>query len=99
MNASALACGCDDFDGTVRMIAEVWRNFSVEQVYRADSLSMLRTGAKWISLLSLGWLIAKLRRVKPKSLLDNSPLSELLKKLVPLRRLPYLIRRDRTSVG
>ena len=93
LNASALACGCDNFDATVRMIAEVWRNFSVDQVYRADSLSMLRTGAKWISLLSLGWLIAKLRRVKPKSLLDNSPLSDLLKKLVPLRRLPYLIRR------
>jgi NTE family protein len=93
LNASALACGCDDFDATVRMIAEVWRNFSVDQVYRADSLSMLRTGAKWISLLSLGWLIAKLRRVKPKSLLDNSPLNDLLKKLVPLRRLPLLIRR------
>jgi NTE family protein len=93
LNASALACGCDDFDATVRMISEVWRNFSVNQVYRADSLSMLRTGAKWISLLSLGWLIAKWRRVKPKSLLDNAPLNELLKKLVPLRRLPYLIRR------
>ena len=93
INAAGIACVADNFDGTVRMIAEVWRNFSVEQVYRADSLSMLRTGAKWISLLSLGWLIAKLRRVKPKSLLDNSPLSELLKKLVPLRRLPYLIRR------
>jgi NTE family protein len=93
LNASALACGCDDFDATVRMISEVWRNFSVNQVYRADSLSMLRTGAKWISLLSLGWLIAKWRRVKPKSLLDNAPLNELLKKMVPLRRLPYLIRR------
>jgi NTE family protein len=93
LNASALACGCDDFDGTVRMIAEVWRNFSAEQVYLADSLSMLRSGAKWMTLLSLGWLVAKWRRLKPKSLLDNSPLDDLLARLVPLQRLPYLIRK------
>jgi NTE family protein len=93
LNASALACGCDDFDSTVRMIAKLWHNFSVHQVYRADSVSMLRSGAKWMTLLSLGWLIAKWRRLKPKSLLDNSPLAELLKQLVPLERIPYLIRK------
>ena len=92
LNASALACGCDDFDSTVRMICKVWRNFSAHQVYRADSVSMLRSGAKWMTLLSMGWLIAKWRRLKPKSLLDNSPLQDLLKQLVPLERLPYLIR-------
>ena len=82
INAAALACGCDSFDNTVRMIAQVWRNFSAHQVYRADSVSMLRSGAKWMTLLSLGWLIAKWRRLKPKSLLDNSPLADLLKQLV-----------------
>lgn len=92
LNAAALACGCDDFDSTIRIICNVWRNFSAHQVYRVDSLSMLRSGAKWMTLLSLGWLIAKWRRLKPKSLLDNSPLEELLKQLVPLERLPYLIR-------
>jgi NTE family protein len=92
VNAAALACGCDDFDSTVRMISKVWNNFSAHQVYRADSVSMLRSGAKWMTLLSVGWLIAKWRRLKPKSLLDNSPLAELLKQLVPLERLPELIR-------
>lgn len=92
LNAAALACGCDDFESTVRSIGKVWRNFSAHQVYRADSVSMLRTGAKWMTLLSMGWLIAKWRRVKPKSLLDNTPLTELLKQLVPLERLPFLIR-------
>lgn len=92
INAAALACGCDDFDSTVRMISKVWCNFSAHQVYRADSVSMLRSGAKWMTLLSLGWLIAKWRRLKPRSLLDNSPLAELLKQLVPLERLPNLIR-------
>jgi NTE family protein len=76
----------------VRRNANVWRNFRAEQVYLADSVSMLRSGAKWMTLLSMGWLIAKWRRVKPKSLLDNSPLAELLQKMVPLERIPMLIR-------
>jgi NTE family protein len=92
INAAALACGCDDFDRTVRMISRVWHEFHAEQVYRADSVSMLRTGAKWMTLLSLGWLAARWRRLKPKSLLDNQPLAELLTHMVPLERIPMLIR-------
>jgi NTE family protein len=92
INAAALACGCDDFDATVRLIADTWRHFSADQVYRADHLSMLRSGAKWMTLLSAGWILAKFRRIKPKSLLDNRPLGDLLARLVPLERLPELIR-------
>jgi NTE family protein len=92
INAAALACGCDDFDATVRLIADTWRHFSADQVYRADHLSMLRSGAKWMTLLSAGWILAKFRRIKPKSLLDNQPLGALLARLVPLERLPELIR-------
>jgi len=55
-------------------------------------VSMLRSGAKWMTLLSMGWLIARWRRVKPKSLLDNSPLAELLHHMVPLDRIPSLVR-------
>lgn len=93
LNASALACGCDDFDGTVRKLVAIWRDFHAQDVYRADSVSMLRSGASWMTLLSMGWLIAKWRRLKPKSLLDNTPLAELLKQWVPLERLPWLIRK------
>ena len=92
INASALACGSDNFDGTVRMVADTWRNFHADQVYRTDHLAMLRSGATWMTLLSLGWILAKWRRVKPRSLLDNTPLAELLQRLVPLDRLPELIR-------
>lgn len=92
INASALACGADRFDATVRLIARTWREFHAHDVYRADHLSMLRSGATWMTLLSVGWLVAKFRRIKPKSLLDNAPLSDLLRRLVPLERLPELIR-------
>lgn len=92
INAASLACGADDFDSAVRRIAQVWRNFHAYQVYRADSVSMLRSGTSWMTLLSLGWVIAKWRRTKPRSLLDNAPLAELLNHMVPLKRLPELIR-------
>lgn len=91
INAAALACGADNFDATVRMVANIWRNFHAHQVYRADSIGMLRSGASWMTLLSIGWLVAKWRRIKPRSLLDNSPLHELLHDMVPLQRLPGLI--------
>ncbi|MEY4099441.1 MAG: hypothetical protein RL300_612 [Pseudomonadota bacterium] len=93
LNAAAIACGSDDFDGTVRKLVHIWRDFHAQDVYRSDSVSMLRSGASWTTLLSMGWLLAKWRQVKPKSLLDNTPLAELLKQWVPLERLPWLIRK------
>ncbi len=91
INAAALATGADDFDGTVRRVVGIWRNFKAQQVYRADSLSVMRTGARWLTLLSLGWLLNKWRRFPPKSLLDNRPLLDLLGAVVQLDRLPQLI--------
>jgi NTE family protein len=92
MNAATLACGADRFDATVRKLVTTWRGFHASDIYRSDHLSMIRTGAKWVSLLSLGWAVAKLRRIKPRSLLDNAPLGALLTQLVPLERLPELVR-------
>ena len=91
INASALACGADDFDATVTQMAQVWRNFHAHQVYRSDSLGILRTGASWLTFLSIGWMLAKWRRLKPRSLLDNAPLLDLLHSMVPLDRLPELV--------
>jgi NTE family protein len=91
INASALACGADDFQSSVRTLVEVWENFSVAQVYRADSLGVIRTGAPWLTMMSLGWLIARWKRVKPRSLLDNSPLQGLLQRMIPFERLPDLM--------
>ena len=93
INAAALACGADNFDRAVRRIARVWRQFHASQVYGADSLSVMRSGARWLTLVSLGWALARWRRMRPKSLLDNSPLEKLLVKMVPLVRLPRLIRK------
>ncbi len=97
INASALACGAEHFDDTVRHLAHVWRNFRAEQVYRADSLSVIRSGAHWLTLLSLGWTVARWRKARPHALLNNEPLAGLLKELVHLERLPALIRDGQLS--
>jgi len=91
INAAALACGADDFDAVVRRIAEAWRNITADQVYRADTLALLGSGARWRLVLGLGRFVAKVLRIKPRSLLDNAPLDALLNRLVPLDRLPQLM--------
>jgi NTE family protein len=90
INAAALACNADRFDTAVELVAKVWQNFSAEQVYRADSLGVIRSGAQWLTMLSVGWVIARWRRARPRSLLDNTPLAGLLQRLVPLDRLPMM---------
>ncbi len=91
INASVLACGADRFDETLDRLAQVWHAFEAHQVYRSEVLDMVRSGARWISLLSLGWLI-RYRRLRPRSLLDNAPLGELLQAHVDFTRLPGLLR-------
>lgn len=90
INAAALACHADRFDASVEVVAQVWENFSAGQVYRADSLGMVRTGAHWLTMLSVGWIVARWRRMRPRSLLDNTPLAALLERLVQLERLPMM---------
>ena len=87
INAAALACRADDFDGSVAGLCDVWENFRAEQVYRSDSIGVIRTGARWLTMMSIGWVIARWRKARPRSLLDNSPLQTLLTRLVDTARL------------
>ena len=91
INAAALACGADDFDSAVRRIAQVWRQMRTQQIYRTDSLAMLDAAARWRLVLGFGQLVAKWLRIRPRSLLDNTPLAGLLAEMVPLGRLPQLL--------
>ena len=87
INATAFACRADNFEESVGHLLQIWRELEVEQVYRADSIGVLRSGARWLSLLSFGWLLRKWHTQPPNSLLDNSPLVGLLHKLLDLPRL------------
>src|SRR5690606_2487887 len=52
----------------------VWANFSANQVYRSDDWTMLKTSLHWLAAVVLGGLGVN----NPASLLDNSPLKDLL---------------------
>ncbi|HXD06961.1 MAG TPA: patatin-like phospholipase family protein [Burkholderiaceae bacterium] len=92
INAAALASGADTFPETLQRVTHVWREFHASDVYRADVFGIASTGAKWLSLFTLGWALARWRRARPKSLLDNTPLAKLLREMIPLDRLPALMR-------
>lgn len=87
MNATALACRADHFQEGMQVLLDFWQHCRVEQVYRADSLGVIRSGAKWLSLLSFGWLLRKWHASPPSALLDNTPLVTLLHRLLDLPRL------------
>jgi len=92
INAAALASDCDHFDHAVRRLARIWRNLHTHHVYRTDAISVLRSGAHWLSLLSLGWALARFRHTRPHSLLDNRPLGQLLARtMLRLERLPQRV--------
>ncbi|OGB24743.1 MAG: Patatin [Burkholderiales bacterium RIFCSPLOWO2_02_FULL_57_36] len=91
INATALACRADNFSESVQTLSRVWENIEVAQVYRADSIGVVRTGAKWLSLLSFGWLLRKWRANPPNALLDNTPLVTLLHRLLDLPRLDAVL--------
>lgn len=91
INAAALASHADDFDGVMARLVQVWSHMQARQVYLADALGVARTGARWLTLFTLGWAVARWRRARPRSLLDNAPLEALLSRLIPLERVPQML--------
>lgn len=89
INAAAVASHADDFDRAVHCLVGVWAGMRPEQVYRADALSAAAGG--WRMLFGLARLLHRWRRWQPRSLLDNAPLAELLRRAIPLQRLPMLM--------
>jgi len=72
--AGVLASQAHRWRRAVAGLEEVWANFHASQVFRVDTGHMLRAGLHWsLALLSGGLLLTP-----PKSVLDNSPLRELL---------------------
>ena len=76
VNAAVMAAGATDFHRAVRRLMLVWKYFHADQVYRSDVLSVISTGSKWLGAMLLGGL----GRNNPTSLLDNSPLAQLLRR-------------------
>jgi NTE family protein len=72
--ASVLAAEAHQWRRAVAGLERVWANFRSSQVFHVDTQHMLRAGAHWVLALISGGLVL----APPKSMLDNSPLRELL---------------------
>ncbi len=93
INAAALASYADEYPRALERLYSTWYNFQASHVYRADAFGVVRSGAKWLTMFTIGWALARWRKAKPKSLLDNTPLAHLLAETVPLERVPWLVKR------
>ncbi|MBC7206902.1 MAG: patatin-like phospholipase family protein, partial [Methyloversatilis sp.] len=89
INAAALGVYSEDFGDAVDNLLYIWRNFEAGQVYRADPWGIGKTGARWLMALMFGWAVDRY----PKSLLDNSPLRELLCDKLDFSRIDRAIQR------
>lgn len=81
LNAVTLAVNAQNFRKGVQYLSNIWRNFQVDDIYRADPVGVFSNSARWFTgvlLSSMG--INKLNRV---SLLDNAPLVDLVNKTLP----------------
>src|SRR3974377_5028 len=72
--ASVLAAEAHHWRRAVAGLERVWANFHSSQVFHVDARHMLRTGAHWVLALISGGMVLS----PPKSMLDNTPLRELL---------------------
>ncbi len=76
VNAAVLAANGSNFRRGVRMLMAVWKNFRAHHVYRADPVGVFRNSLQWFTALLAGGGLGRRTTV---SLLDNSPLKELLR--------------------
>ena len=89
INAAVLACRAANFERAIADMERVWSNFRASQVYRTDNWTMLKTSLHWLAALVFGGLGV----ANPKSLLDNTPLRELLERDIRFPRIAKAIER------
>jgi NTE family protein len=74
--ASILAGNVVRWRESVAEIEKVWAEFRVHQVFRSDAWAMIKAGTRWVGSVLTGGAMGP-----PKSLLDNTPLRELLSRV------------------
>jgi len=62
INASALAAYADEYPRAVERLYRIWHDFQAQDVYRADAFGVVRSGARWLTMFTIGWALARWRR-------------------------------------
>jgi NTE family protein len=85
LNAATLAVNAGNFSMGVQYLVNTWKNFHANQIYRTDVLGVFNNFMRWLTGVLFSAIgINKLNRV---SLLDNSPLVELLEDMLPCEKI------------
>lgn len=85
LNAAAIAANAQNFRKGVQFLANTWKNFHASQIYRTDVLGVFNNTVLWLAgLMFSAFGINKLHNV---SMLDNSPLLDLLQDMVPYEKI------------
>lgn len=87
INSVVLASRARRFRVAVAELENVWGHFHCEQVYKTDSLTMMKSSLHWFAAIVLGGMFVG----TPKSLLDNSPLRSLLSRNIRFPRIQSAI--------
>ncbi len=86
INATILACYAGQYRIGLRRLESVWSNFSVDKVFRSDYSGLLSQSMRF------AWhLLSGRKGSRYSALLNNLPLRNLLREVIPFGRLQELI--------
>ncbi|RMF36120.1 MAG: patatin-like phospholipase family protein [Alphaproteobacteria bacterium] len=89
VNAMAIASRPFDFTGAVMRLEALWRGLHCESIYRTDVRAIMKRVAAWAGSAAFG----RLGMAPPDSLLDITPLRELLESEADFRAMRVALRR------
>ena len=84
-NAVTLAVYAQNFRLGVQYLDRMWKNFTAHDIYRADPLGVFNNSILWLSGLVLNGL--GINRLNQVSLLDSTPLAQLLDRALPSEKI------------
>jgi len=87
LNAVLLASNAMKFREGVRRLNGIWENFQIGKVFKSDSWTAVKSGLRWGVTFGSAGLV----RGQPKSVLDNSPLREMLESHIRFARIQQAI--------
>ena len=89
ISSAVLASQARVFRHAAADLERVWSHFRSQHVFRCDSMTMLKSSLHWAAAMVFGGLGVG----NPRSLLDNSPLRELLARAINLNTIQESIDR------
>jgi NTE family protein len=87
LNAALMASSARDFKDGVNRLTGIWESFHLERVFRTDVWTALKSGTSWAFAFATGGL----NTGGPQSVLDNTPLREMLERHLRLARIQQAI--------